>query len=408
MRAALETSIERARRVHADQRRTDIVTQVVPGGTVTERFVPVRRVGLYAPGRARGLPVQRGHERGPGAGGRGRVAGGRLAAAGRARRPAAPHDPGRGRAARASRRCGRSAGRRPSRCWPTAAPTPTARELEPVDMVTGPGNVYVTAAKRLLRGLIGIDAEAGPTEIAVLADDTADPVHVAADLISQAEHDPSAAIGAGHRPRRAGRRGRRRAGAAGRRDQAHRADPHRADRPAVRHASWSPTSTTASRSSTPTPPSTWRSRPRTRAQVALRVRNAGRDLRRAVGAGVARRLLRGLQPRAAHRRLRAALRRACPCRPSCAACTSSSTPRTRCARWPTRSSRWPTAEDLPAHGQAVTARFGAGTAPTVIGARSPSTTCRCARTCAADALRRAAARRRRAAQHQREPVPAAA
>ena len=50
-------------------------------------------------------------------------------------------------------------------------------------MVTGPGNVYVTAAKRLLRGLIGIDAEAGPTEIAVLADDTADPVHVAADLI---------------------------------------------------------------------------------------------------------------------------------------------------------------------------------------------------------------------------------
>ena len=66
-------------------------------------------------------------------------------------------------------------------------------ELEPVDMVTGPGNAYLTAAKRLLRGLIGIDAEAGPTEIAVLADDTADPVHVAADLVSQAEHDPSAA-----------------------------------------------------------------------------------------------------------------------------------------------------------------------------------------------------------------------
>ena len=66
-------------------------------------------------------------------------------------------------------------------------------ELEPVDMVTGPGNAYVTAAKRLLRGLVGIDAEAGPTEIAVLADDTADAVHVAADLISQAEHDPAAA-----------------------------------------------------------------------------------------------------------------------------------------------------------------------------------------------------------------------
>jgi len=67
------------------------------------------------------------------------------------------------------------------------------RRCEPVDMITGPGNVWVTAAKRLLRGTVGIDAEAGPTEIAILADDTADPVHVAADLISQAEHDPLAA-----------------------------------------------------------------------------------------------------------------------------------------------------------------------------------------------------------------------
>ena len=66
-------------------------------------------------------------------------------------------------------------------------------QLDPVDMVTGPGNVYVAATKRLLRGLIGIDAEAGPTEIAILADHTADPGHVAADLISQAEHDPFAA-----------------------------------------------------------------------------------------------------------------------------------------------------------------------------------------------------------------------
>jgi histidinol dehydrogenase len=67
-----------------------------------------------------------------------------------------------------------------------------ADPCEPVDVVTGPGNIYVTAAKRLVRGQVGIDAEAGPTEIAVLADDHADPVHVAADLISQAEHDPSA------------------------------------------------------------------------------------------------------------------------------------------------------------------------------------------------------------------------
>ncbi|MFP5416942.1 MAG: histidinol dehydrogenase [Actinomycetes bacterium] len=61
-----------------------------------------------------------------------------------------------------------------------------------VDLVTGPGNIYVVAAKRYLRGLVGIDSEAGPTEIAVLADDTADPAFVAADLISQAEHDPMA------------------------------------------------------------------------------------------------------------------------------------------------------------------------------------------------------------------------
>ena len=131
VRTALETSIERARAVHADQRRTDIVTQVVPGGTVTERFVPVRRVGSLRARRARGLPVQRGHERGAGAGGRGRVAGGGLAAAGRARRPAAPHHPRRGRAARRRRGVGgrRGAGRRAAGA--TAAPTPTAASSSP-------------------------------------------------------------------------------------------------------------------------------------------------------------------------------------------------------------------------------------------------------------------------------------
>jgi histidinol dehydrogenase len=60
-------------------------------------------------------------------------------------------------------------------------------------MITGPGNIYVTAAKRICRSQVGIDAEAGPTEIAILADHTADPRHVAADLISQAEHDEMAA-----------------------------------------------------------------------------------------------------------------------------------------------------------------------------------------------------------------------
>ncbi|MDO5065741.1 MAG: histidinol dehydrogenase [Propionibacteriaceae bacterium] len=68
-----------------------------------------------------------------------------------------------------------------------------AEVCAPVSMVTGPGNIYVVAAKRLLRGIVGIDSEAGPTEIAIVADESADPCFVAADLISQAEHDPMAA-----------------------------------------------------------------------------------------------------------------------------------------------------------------------------------------------------------------------
>ena len=68
-----------------------------------------------------------------------------------------------------------------------------AGPCRPVDLVTGPGNIYVAAAKRLVRGTVGIDSEAGTTEIAILADDSADPAFVAADLISQAEHDPMAA-----------------------------------------------------------------------------------------------------------------------------------------------------------------------------------------------------------------------
>lgn len=64
---------------------------------------------------------------------------------------------------------------------------------EPVNLISGPGNIFVVAAKRAVRGLVGIDSEAGPTEIAIVADETAEPAFVAADLISQAEHDPMAA-----------------------------------------------------------------------------------------------------------------------------------------------------------------------------------------------------------------------
>ena len=65
-------------------------------------------------------------------------------------------------------------------------------DCAPVDIVSGPGNVYVAAAKRLLSGQVAVDAEAGPTEIAIIADGGADPAFLAADLVAQAEHDPLA------------------------------------------------------------------------------------------------------------------------------------------------------------------------------------------------------------------------
>ena len=192
VRAALETSIERARRVHADQRRTDIVTRVAPGGTVTERFLPVQRVGLYAPGGLAVYPSSVVMNVVPAqAAGVGSIV---LASPPLAEHGGLPHPTVLGAAALLGVEEVWAVGGAQAVALLAHGGTDTdGAELEPVDMVTGPGNIYVTAAKRLLRGLIGIDAEAGTTEIAVLADDTADPVHVAADLISQAEHDPAAA-----------------------------------------------------------------------------------------------------------------------------------------------------------------------------------------------------------------------
>ena len=189
VRTALEIAIERARTVHAAQRRTDTVTEVVPGGIVTERWVPVDRVGLYVPGGNAVYPSSVVMNVVPA-----QVAGvGSLVVASppQADFGGLPH-PTILAARRCSgwTRCGRSAALRRWRCLRTAD---SAALLDPVDVITGPGNIYVTAAKRLCRGMVGIDAEAGPTEIAILADATADPVHVAADLISQAEHDVLAA-----------------------------------------------------------------------------------------------------------------------------------------------------------------------------------------------------------------------
>jgi histidinol dehydrogenase len=192
VRAALEESIRRARLVHADQRRTDTTTQVVPGGTVTERWIPVRRVGLYAPGGLAVYPSSVVMNVVPA-----QVAGVEslvVCSPPQAEFGGRPHPAILAACALLGVTEVWAAGGAQAMALLAYGGTDTDdAELEPVDLITGPGNVYVAAAKRLLRGLVGIDAEAGPTEIAVLADAGADPVHVAADLISQAEHDTLAA-----------------------------------------------------------------------------------------------------------------------------------------------------------------------------------------------------------------------
>ncbi|MEV3919469.1 histidinol dehydrogenase [Actinomadura coerulea] len=187
VRDALEESIRRARAVHRAQRRTDVTTQVVPGGTVTERWIPVGRVGLYVPGGRAVYPssvvmnVVPAQEAGVGS----------LAVTSPAQKDfgGLPHPS----ILAACALLGVDEVYAAGGAQAIAMFAYGTEECPRADLVTGPGNVYVAAAKRLLKGVIGIDAEAGPTEIAILADGTADPVEVAADLISQAEHDTLAA-----------------------------------------------------------------------------------------------------------------------------------------------------------------------------------------------------------------------
>lgn len=192
VRTALEVAIDRTRTVHADQRRTDTTTEVVPGGTVTERWVPVERVGLYVPGGNAVYPssVVMNVVPAQAAGVESLV----VTSPPQEQFGGLPHPT----ILAAAKLLG------VEEVWAVGGAQAVAllsyggtdtdgAALAPVDLITGPGNIYVTAAKRLCRGLVGIDAEAGPTEIAILADSGADPVHVAADLISQAEHDVLAA-----------------------------------------------------------------------------------------------------------------------------------------------------------------------------------------------------------------------
>jgi histidinol dehydrogenase len=185
LRAALEEAIRRTRLVHEAQRPPEHTTTVAPGSTVTERYVPVGRAGVYVPGglvtypssvvmnvvpaQAAGVP-EIAVASPPQADGRPAPA---VLAACALLGVAEVHAAGGAQAIAMF-------------AWGT-------EDCAPADVVTGPGNVYVAAAKRILLGVIGTDAEAGPTEIAIIADHTADPEFVAADLIAQAEHDPLAA-----------------------------------------------------------------------------------------------------------------------------------------------------------------------------------------------------------------------
>ncbi len=192
VRAALEVAIERTRTVHADQRRADTVTRLGPGATVTERWVPVERVGLYVPGGNAVYPSSVVMNVVPAqtAGVESLV----IASPPQADFDGLPHPTILAAAALLGVDEVWAVGGAQAVALLTYGGADTdGAELAPVDMITGPGNIYVTAAKRLCRSLVGIDAEAGPTEIAILADHTADPAHVAADLISQAEHDEMAA-----------------------------------------------------------------------------------------------------------------------------------------------------------------------------------------------------------------------
>ncbi len=188
VRTALELSISRIRKVHDDQRRTDKTTKVVDGGVVTERWIPVDRVGLYVPGgRAvypssvlmNVIPAQIAE-----------VSSIAVASPPQKEFGGLPHPT-------ILAACALLGIKEVYAIGGAQAIALFAYGMEGLsekcDLVTGPGNIYVAAAKRALRGVIGIDSEAGPTEIAILADESAIASDVAADLISQAEHDVIAA-----------------------------------------------------------------------------------------------------------------------------------------------------------------------------------------------------------------------
>ena len=188
IRAALELSIERVRKVHNDQVRVDKTTTVVDGGSVTEKWIPVDRVGLYVPGGRAVYPSSVVMNVVPAQ--IAKVASIAVASPPQKECAGLPHPT-------ILATCALLGVTEVYAVGGAQAIAMFAYGVEGLcektDLVTGPGNIYVAAAKRALRGVIGIDSEAGPTEIAILADSSARASDVAADLISQAEHDVIAA-----------------------------------------------------------------------------------------------------------------------------------------------------------------------------------------------------------------------
>ena len=188
IKEALQLSIERVKKVHNDQVRADKTTNVVDGGTVTEKWIPVDRVGLYVPGGRAVYPSSVVMNVVPAQ--IAKVASIAVASPPQKEFGGLPHPT-------ILATCALLGVTEVFAVGGAQAIAMFAYGVEGLceksDLVTGPGNIYVAAAKRSLLGVIGIDSEAGPTEIAILADSSARASDVAADLISQAEHDVIAA-----------------------------------------------------------------------------------------------------------------------------------------------------------------------------------------------------------------------
>ena len=185
MRSALEEAIARVRQATAAQVPPHVVTEIAPGAVIEQRWQPVARVGLYVPGGKAVYPssVVMNVVAAQVAG----VASIALASPPQKAFGGAVHPTILGAAGLLGVDEVYAMGG--AGAIGALAYGVPAIDLDPVQVVTGPGNVFVAAAKRAVQGVVGIDAEAGPTEILVIADDTADATLVAADLISQAEHD---------------------------------------------------------------------------------------------------------------------------------------------------------------------------------------------------------------------------